>query len=105
MPYVIHCKNKKQHEEAEAEGYEVFYVGRPSDYGNPFTHRPLANTFAKYQAATRDESINSFEEWITNPEQKDLLEQAKTELRGKVLSCWCSPLPCHAEVLLKLVNE
>ena len=26
-------------------------------------------------------------------------------LRGKDLVCWCSPLPCHADVLLRMANE
>lgn len=34
-----------------------------------------------------------------------MIEMAKSELRGKNLACWC-PLnkPCHADVLLALVN-
>lgn len=103
--YVIHCKNNKQHKDAAAEGYEVSYVGRPTAFGNPFTFKPVANTAAEHQVATRDESITSFEKWITSPEQKHLLDKAKVELRGKVLSCWCFPQPCHAEVLLRLVNQ
>jgi len=37
---------------------------------------------------------------MNNPE----LLAALPELRGKDLVCWCSPLPCHADVLLELAN-
>lgn len=77
------------------------YIGRPSKYGNPFSH--LNNTKADYKVATRDEAIRKYEEWILN--NPELLEQAKTELKGKDLVCWCKPAACHGDVLLKLVND
>lgn len=33
-----------------------------------------------------------------------LIEDVR-ELRGRDLACWCTPLPCHADVLLRLANE
>ena len=27
------------------------------------------------------------------------------ELRGKVLGCWCHPLPCHGDILCELANR
>ncbi len=30
---------------------------------------------------------------------------ALTELAGKRLGCYCKPLPCHGDVLLKLLAE
>lgn len=33
------------------------------------------------------------------------VEEARRELRGKNLACWCKPgEPCHADVLLELAN-
>lgn len=87
---VVHCKK---------EPYDV-YIGRPSVWGNPFSHKE--GTKAKYKVATREEAIAKYEEWILN--QPELVERAKKELRGKVLGCWCAPLPCHGDVLLKLVR-
>jgi hypothetical protein len=31
-----------------------------------------------------------------------LLAEARQLLRDKDLACWCSPQPCHADVLLKV---
>lgn len=48
-----------------------------------------------------------FEHWLTAyTHGRRLLKEAKIELRGKNLACWCKPgTPCHADILLKLVNE
>lgn len=87
---VVHCKRAP---------YDV-YIGRPSKWGNPFSHKP--GTQAKYRVATREEAIRAYEEWIKT--QPHLLADLK-ELRGKTLGCWCKPLPCHGDVLARLANE
>jgi hypothetical protein len=94
MTRVVHCKK---------EPYDV-YIGRPSKWSNPYTHLPLELTHAKYQVNTRQESIDSYREWITNGEGKHLLEDLH-ELDGKILGCWCSPKSCHGDVLVELINE
>lgn len=45
------------------------------------------------------------------PQNEALIAEARAELRGKNLACWC-PLPrsdeddcCHASVLLRLAND
>ena len=81
---------------------DAVYVGRPTKWGNPFTHLPK-NTKAEFVVSSRDEAVSKYEEWInSNPE---LIEAAKTELRGKDLICWCAPLSCHADVLLRIANS
>lgn len=79
---------------------DAVYVGRPSKWGNPFSHQ--ANTLAKFKVATRDEAISKYREWIVN--QPELMA-ALPELKGKDLVCWCAPLTCHADVLLELANQ
>jgi len=69
------------------------YVGRPSDFGNPFS--------LKYN--TRKGAIDKFRTLIENNEE--FVEKIKKELKGKNLVCWCSPLPCHADVLLEIANK
>lgn len=87
---VVHCKK---------EAHDV-YIGRPSKWGNPFSHLP--GTKAMYQVDTREDAIQMYEEWIkTQPE----LMNAIWELKGKVLGCWCSPKPCHGDVLMRLAND
>jgi hypothetical protein len=51
-------------------------------------------------------AVRLFREWITAPEQADRLEEFRQDLAGLDLMCWCPlDLPCHADVLLDLVNR
>ncbi len=86
---VVHCKKKP---------YDV-YIGRPSKWGNPFSH--LSGTLAEFKVDTRYEAIESYRRWIqTQPE----LLVALPELKDKVLGCWCSPQSCHGDVLTEMAN-
>ena len=78
------------------------YVGRPTKWGNPFQK---SDHFGPYTI------VGLFTDYITGQlrcyqEAPKLADQARAELRGKDLACWC-PLdaPCHADVLLKIANE
>lgn len=83
MTMVVHCKKSK---------YDV-YIGRPSKWGNPFEI---------IRDGTRESVIAQYEAWIrTQPE----LMAALKDLDGKILGCWCSPKPCHGDVLLKLIES
>jgi hypothetical protein len=84
---VVHCKR---------EPYDV-YIGRPSKWGNPFTHKP--GTAARFRVSTRQEAIDAYAEWITT--QPHLLADLH-ELKGKVLGCWCKPKACHGDVLVRM---
>lgn len=92
MTRVVHCKK---------EPYDV-YIGRPSKWGNPFTHLSRADTLAEHHVASRQEAVEKYREWIAA--NHELLSQLE-ELRGKTLGCWCSPKPCHGDVLVELVNN
>ena len=82
-PLVVHCKKAK---------YDV-YCGRPSRWGNPFEVG---------KDGTRKEVIEKFEKWLAH--NSELLKDIG-ELKGKILGCWCAPLPCHCEILAKLANR
>ncbi|MGA9841048.1 MAG: DUF4326 domain-containing protein [Nitrososphaeraceae archaeon] len=49
-----------------------------------------------FPAAMEDGAIPS--------ENKELMNQLP-ELKGKVLGCWCAPLPCHGDTLAELANK
>lgn len=89
MKRVVHCKR---------EAYDV-YIGRPSIWGNPFSH--LDGTLAKFKVASREEAVAKFREWV---QQQPELMARLPELRGKVLGCWCSPKACHGDVLAELAG-
>lgn len=70
-------------------------VARPSKWGNPYR---CAST-----PAARAEAVEAYRTWLA--ERPELVAQARTELAGFDLACYC-PLdgPCHRNVLLELVN-
>jgi hypothetical protein len=80
---VVHCEHEK---------YDV-YIGRPSKWGNPFSEG---------KDGTRAEVIEKYREYIMS--NKELLDQLD-ELEGKVMGCWCKPLPCHGDILIELLIQ
>lgn len=89
----------KRHKNVPAD---AVYVGRPSIFGNPFTHLP-GKTMAKKKVATAQEAVEAYREWILT--QPTLLDLVKRDLKGKDLVCWCAPGPCHGYVLVEIANE
>ena len=60
-----------------------------------------ANPFPIGRHGTREEVIAGYrEDLLLRPE----LRAALPELRGRVLGCWCMPLPCHGDVLVELTD-
>ena len=92
---VVHCRR---------EPFDV-YIGRPSVWGNPYSHK--SNTKARYLVSSAEEAVLEYREWLrANPK---LIERARRELRGKVLGCWCKTkanpgAPCHGDVLAQIAN-
>lgn len=68
------------------------YIGRGSKWGNPFRIGPDGDRAAV---------IAKHERWLCD--QHDLL-RALDELRGRDLVCFCVPLRCHGNLLLRLAN-
>jgi len=90
----VHCKKEK---------YDI-YIGRPSKWGNPFTHIVDNRTLAEFVVSNREEAIEKYEEWITKGNGQHLLKDLY-ELKGKILGCWCAPKSCHGDILIKLIGN
>lgn len=81
---VVHCKRNP---------YDV-YIGRPGPFGNPFEIGKDGN---------REEVVEKYAEWVLT--QPELLAKIRSELKGKVLGCWCAPKLCHGDIIAELANE
>ena len=97
--YVVHFK-KHNHD---------VYIGRPSKWSNPYTHKDLDKTVAKYRVNSRKEAVENFEIYL---KESGLIKEIQ-ELKGKVLGCWCCKNPsdgsektfvCHGQVIAKILN-
>lgn len=87
MTKVIHVSQRGALTDAE-----YVYIGRPSQWGNPFT----------VELHGREQAIRLYVEWLIR--QPALLNAIVPELRGKTLGCWCVPKACHGDVLARLAE-
>ena len=61
-----------------------------------------SNPFKIVDHHSREEVIKLFRQYVLG---NRLLIESVSELRGKVLGCWCAPERCHAEVLHQLAGN
>ena len=92
---VVHCKT---------DPYDI-YIGRPSEWGNPFSHKE--NTLAQYKCKTIEEAVAKYRDWIQS--QPNLIKKIHT-LKGKTLGCWCKTKKnpqalCHGDILAELADK
>ena len=89
------------------------YVGRPTQWGNPFDLSTAAASVRAFRAlVSRDYKtlrqmghVLTAGMWLSG-RTEDRQREWLSRLRGKDLACWC-PLdqPCHADVLLEIANQ
>lgn len=76
--------------------YDV-YIGRPSPAGNPFRIGP---------DGTREEVMVKYQKCFDRRMTHDLTYRAYIHgLSGKVLGCYCKPLPCHGDIIAEYLNR
>lgn len=73
------------------------YVGRPSEWGNPFK---------LWHETQREMVVRMYRRMLMHKEKAKYRAKIRRELKGKTLACWCSlSKPCHADVLLEIANS
>lgn len=92
---VIHVRDRGQYPRERC-----LYIGRPSKWGNPF----VINRAAPDQAVERRRVIDAYRTYLER-DRPDLVAAIPHELDGMVLVCYCSPLPCHGDVLVDKLRE
>ena len=92
------------------------YVGRPTQWGNPWKAGDVIAVEWNSAATTR-----TYRELLATPELAVSLyriaftpdaDEIRDELAGRDLACWCpiedengNRFPCHADVLLEIANQ
>ena len=71
------------------------YIGRPGKWGNPFEMDPSK------KGTDRDQVCDLYREHL---DASPGLRAALPSLRGKVLGCWCYPLRCHGNELIRALE-
>lgn len=80
---------------------EYVYIGRNNAAYN-LPHSPWANPYPIKAESERVNAIRQYREYIIPLASSALNIET---LRGKTLVCWCSPKPCHGDVLLELLQD
>lgn len=80
---VVHCKK---------EPFDV-YIGRPGEWGNPFLVSRMG----------REGAIAAFRAHVAA--HPGMIARIRSELRGKVLGCYCTPDPCHGDVYVEIADS
>jgi len=70
------------------------YIGRPTKWGNPFKIS---------EHGTESEVAQKYINWLRS--QPELIADAKRELVGRDLCCFCKPLICHGDLLILISND
>lgn len=87
------------------------YIGRGSILGNPFSHIPNKG---KFPVDSREDAITAYHDWLkeklenkTFPyfEEFNRLSFLLKETGELNLVCYCTPLPCHGNVIAELLKE
>jgi len=79
---------------------DAVYVGRANPQRG-LEESAFGNPFRIGQDGTRADVIEKYRRHVLG--QPALLDRLH-ELRGRRLACWCSPEPCHADVLVELAD-
>jgi len=77
------------------EKYDV-YIGRGSPFGNPFKIGVDGD---------REQVITKYRDYFYNRIKNDaVFRQQVKQLKGKILGCFCKPLPCHGDVIVEYLE-
>lgn len=91
------------------EGENNLYIGRAGvvfvkegdkKFRWPKKDSKWHNPFKVGKDGTREEVIEKYAEYI----MEKMTDDDFKELKGKTLGCWCSPEPCHGDVLIDMVE-
>lgn len=96
---VVHV-NSPEWAQAVKDGTAV-YIGRAVPRRG-FAESKWANPFKIQGRYTREMALKDFTVYLWEDDR--LLEGIRSELRGKVLGCWCAPQACHGDLLARLAD-
>jgi len=79
----------------KSEPYDI-YIGRRSPFGNPFVIS---------RDGDRDKVISLYRKYFYKRLEWDPEFEGKIlALKGKVLGCYCKPLPCHGDIIVEYLD-
>jgi len=88
--------NKYKLKEQLPEGYTQVYIGRPSEYGNPFV---LGTKYKRGEAVLAYKEL-AVREGYTYPKLRKMLDEG----HKIALVCFCKPQACHGDIIKEILD-
>ena len=103
MPIKVYNRNNENHS-GDVNNYPIY---RPNILSNPYTHIKDRKTLASYVCDTREDAIAKYDHYFDvmysgNKEFRAMVDEIYEKYaRGETvyLECYCTPLPCHGDVI------
>lgn len=110
MGIIVYNRTTEDHS-SHPNNYPIYRGG--SILGNPYTHLKLQGTLAMYHTRTREEAIERYDgyfdlQYECNKEFADLIDEIYEKYKNGedvYLECYCHPLPCHGDIIVKKLQK
>ena len=99
LPTVVRIRRRRG---AVVQGCDVYIGRRATQGGWALPESVWANPYGLRSGRSREESLALYEQYVRS--RPGLLE-ALPNLAGKRIGCWCTPQPCHGDVLVRIFQE
>ena len=107
---IVYNRGKEDHS-AHPNNYPIYRGG--SVLGNPYTDKPLKNTLAVFKAKNREEAIQKYDTYFDtqygrNREFTAVIDEIYEKYKNGetvYLECYCAPLPCHGQIIVKKLQQ
>ena len=107
---IVYNRGKEDHS-AHPNNYPIYRGG--SVLGNPYTDKPLKGTLAVFKAKNREEAIEKYDTYFDtqygrNKEFTAVIDEIYEKYKNGetiYLECYCAPLPCHGDIIVKKLQQ
>ena len=107
---IVYNRGKEDHS-AHPNNYPIYRGG--SVLGNPYTDKPLKGTLAVFKAKNREEAIEKYDTYFDtqygrNREFTAVIDEIYEKYKNGetvYLECYCHPLPCHGDGIVKKLQQ
>lgn len=83
---------------------KVRFPPKNSKFANPF--KIGGKLGRSKEKMTRDDVLRLYKEHLENEIRTGKITREEIlALKGKTLGCWCSPEPCHGDIIVEMINE
>ena len=107
---IVYNRGKEDHT-AHPNNYPIYRGG--SVLGKPHTNKPLKGTLAEKKKKNREEAIEKYDTYFDtqygrNREFTAVIDEIYEKYKNGetvYLECYCHPLPCHGDVIVKKLQQ